>query len=96
MQPEIYAAMQLLHQYLFDNIYKGSKAKTEEHKAQSLLKQLFTYFNQNPEKIPDEYNEIIETEGLERAVCDYISGMTDVYALHIFQELFMPRGWQYF
>lgn len=96
MQPEIYEAMQVLHQYLFDNIYKGSKAKTEEHKAQSLLKQLFTYFIQNPEKIPAEYNEIIKTDSLERAVCDYISGMSDVYALHVFQDIFMPRGWEYF
>ena len=46
-----------------------------------------------PDKLPPEYQDIRYEEGVERAVCDYISGMTDKYAVERFGEAFIPKSW---
>jgi dGTPase len=43
--------------------------------------------------LPDEYGLIRERDGVEQAVCDYIAGMTDNFALETYHELYVPRGW---
>ena len=83
----------LLHEFLFSNIYFGSKAKVEETKAQGIVEMLYKYFTENPKKIPSEYKLILKTEGVERAACDYISSMTDVFATDTFTKLFIPKSW---
>ena len=47
----------------------------------------------NPAELPEEFAETKETEGVSRAVCDYISGMTDRYAINLYKDLFVPRVW---
>jgi dGTPase len=47
----------------------------------------------SPDKLPDDYKVIMEEEGTNTAVCDFISGMTDRYAVAHFSELFIPKGW---
>ena len=69
-------------------------AKGEENKAKALLASLFDYFVKNPKKMPELYCRNIENEGVERCVCDYISGMTDRYAIDIYSELFIPHVWR--
>ena len=58
-----------------------------------MIQQLFEYYVSNPDKLPKEYLPIAEEEGLERAVCDYISGMSDRYCVTVFKGLFIPRAW---
>ena len=55
---------------------------------------LFEYYSKNPDKLPEEFEFIIENEGAERAACDYIAGMTDRYAVHTYENLFVPRSWE--
>ena len=81
-----------LHKFMFDNVYVTSLAKAEEGKAQELLKQLYEYFVKE-QTLPPEYDYIIEHEGIDRAVCDYIANMSDVYAMYIYKELFIPKSW---
>jgi len=83
----------LLHEFLFSNIYFGSKAKVEETKAQGIVEMLYKYFTENPKKIPSEYKLILKNEGASRAACDYISSMTDVFATDTFTKLFIPKSW---
>ena len=45
------------------------------------------------EKLPEDFAAVIEDEGVERAACDYISGMTDGYAMEKYGELFIPFAW---
>lgn len=92
---EYFDAMRDLRQWMFQNIYSGgSAAKKEEEKAQHMIELLFTYYMKNPERMTKEYTELILAgEDVERAVCDYISGMTDNYAIEKFEELFVPVGW---
>lgn len=94
MDPEILAATDELRTFLFENVYKGSKAKEEEAKAENMLASLYQYFIEHTAKIPEEFDEIIKSEGVPRAVCDYISGMSDVYSVKLYTDLFVPKRWE--
>ncbi len=93
MTPETQRGFDLLHDFLFSNIYFGSKAKVEETKAQGIIEMLYKYFTENPKKIPQEYKLILKNEGAERAACDYVSSMTDGFATDMFTRLFIPKSW---
>ncbi|MGL4343768.1 MAG: deoxyguanosinetriphosphate triphosphohydrolase [Cellulosilyticaceae bacterium] len=80
--------------FLFEYVYIGSLAKEQENKAKHMVKQLYMYYMENPDKLPTNY--ILEIEaGTDQmqAVCDYIAGMTDRYAIHKYCELFFPVSW---
>ena len=95
--PDIQAAYDELHDFMFERIYlnKEGVAKAEEHKVFDLVGHLYEYYTGNPEKLPDFYKMISEKEDIERAVTDYISGMSDEYAVHCYGELFIPKSWGY-
>ena len=93
MEPHIYQATMRLRSFLFANVYTNPKAKGEEIRAESMLESLYRYFCENPSELPKEFDETKETEGVPRAVCDYISGMTDRYAINLYKDLFVPRVW---
>lgn len=82
-----------LHKLMFELVYTNPVCKSEETKAIELIQKLYGYFSSNPEKMPEMYLEIAKDEGAQRAACDYIAGMTDGYALGVFSELFIPKGW---
>lgn len=94
MTPEIGEAMLELRKFLFANVYFNPTAKAEEGKAQMLLVKLFEYYSEYPEKMPELYKRNIDTEGVGRCVCDFVSGMTDRYAIETFQTLFVPKVWR--
>lgn len=94
MTKEIYEATMELRQFLFDRVYIDSAAKTEEAKAQEMLARLYDYYVKFPEKMPKFYQEIAENEGIGRSVCDYISAMTDRFAIDRYRELFIPEAWR--
>ena len=94
MTPEVQEATDKLRAFLFENVYLNPVAKSEEIKAQEMLTQLFEYFVKHPEKMPELYTRNLETEGVRRCVCDYISGMTDSYSIELYNELFIPRMWR--
>ena len=50
-------------------------------------------YRREPDKLPPEFQDIRMEEGVERAVCDYIAGMTDVYAVECFNAAFIPKSW---
>ncbi len=94
MTPGIGEAMEELRAFLFDNVYRNPIAKSEEGKARALLISLFEYYSEHPEKMPPLYTKNLENEGVGRCVCDFVSGMTDRYAIETFQSLFVPRVWR--
>ncbi len=87
------SAMQELRTFMFQAVYRNPVAKGEEHKAEDLIRRLFEHYQKNPDKLPNDFQEIREREGADRAVCDYIAGMTDNYALEKFHEAFIPTAW---
>ena len=61
-----------------------------------MIELLFNYYMDHPDDLTREYRELMANgTGKERAVCDYISGMTDTYAIEKFEELFVPKGWKF-
>ena len=97
MTPDVQAATNDLRAFLFERVYLNPKAKAEETKAKEVVYALFTHFVTYPDKLPDRYRLRIGTaegETVERAVADFISGMTDRYAIEAYQERFVPRVWR--
>ncbi len=82
-----------LHEYLFEAVYKNPVAKSEEEKVLGIVEGLFNYFKANPKKLSDEYLKIYEQEGADRAISDYIAGMTDHYAITIYSNIYIPKAW---
>ncbi len=76
-----------LRQWMFDNVYIDSPAKQEEKKARRVIKELFGIY-------VEMLKPCCEESRIERVVTDYISGMTDRYAVEKFKEYFIPRGLQ--
>lgn len=80
-----------LRNFMFDNIYKGEILKEERQKAQFVLTQVYTYYYNKPQAMPDFYKNIVDEEGLHIGVADYISGMSDDYCLMLFNNLYVPK-----
>ncbi len=95
MSPEREEAMHGLRRWMFDHVYHDGIAKAEEGRAQQMIEMLYGYYMAHPEELPEESHRIMEmrNETKERAVCDYIAGMTDIYAIDRFKELFIPKAW---
>ena len=93
MSPEVYKAMMDMRSFLFDHVYLSPTAKIEEPKAYGVVQTLFRYYLDNPDALPiDERPQ--EPEGLVQAVIDYVSGMTDRFAIRTFERLMVPTRWR--
>ena len=90
MEPEIEQATKDLRDFMFENVYRNPVAKKEENKAKELIHDLYEYFYKNPDKMPEEYH--IHTEDpISVRVRDYISSMTDRYAVAMYERLHIPE-----
>ena len=95
MTEAVRTALNGLKDFLFEAVYQGSAAKAEVGKAQRLLFALFTYFVDHPAEIGEEARRLLD-EGqstVPRAVCDFLAGMTDRFAIRMGEQLFVPRTW---
>jgi deoxyguanosinetriphosphate triphosphohydrolase, putative len=87
-------ATEKLRKFMFEKVYIGSKAKSEEDKAKYVITALYNHFFNNSNELPAEFKDRLMTDGVDRVVCDYIAGMTDVYAINLFNRLFVPLPWR--
>lgn len=87
-------AVETFHSFLFEAVYRNPTAKSEERKVLGILEGIWKYYSSDLKRLPKDYREIAERDGADRAVCDYISGMTDDYAVYKYSELFIPAPWQ--
>ena len=89
-------AMTGLRSFMFKNVYTNKTAKSEEEKADRMLRTLYLYYRDNIDKLPKMYIDIInrdEEPKIERAICDYISGMSDTYSINTFRKIYIPMSW---
>ena len=94
MDDEIYEAMLALRRFMFARVYTNPVAKGEEGKAVEMIKTLYAWYLGHIDMLPEYLRTLIDKgEVKERVVCDYISGMTDRYAIARYEELFIPRSW---
>lgn len=94
MDAETQQAYDALLEFLFANIYHNPVVKGEEKKAEALIKSLFEHYYAHPNELPEEYAATRRTEGDERAIVDYIAGMSDHYAVNAFKHLVIPLSWE--
>ncbi len=83
-----------LHEFLFSNVYRNPKAKNEENKVDGIITGIFKYMLSHPEKLTGEYAKVRDSEGALRAAADYVSGMTDHYAVTVYSDIFIPKFWE--
>lgn len=93
LESTIKGAFDELHDFMFKNVYTNPVCKGEEHKAVDMLQWLYKFYLKNPDKLSPEMKKVMDAEGIDRAVTDYIAGMTDRYAVKVFDDLFVPKSW---
>ena len=94
LSPPIGFVFETFREFMYKNVYLNMKAKSEERKVFGIVNEIFRYYYRTPDELPEEYRRVSMKDGLKRAVGDYISGMTDKYAVHIYERLFIPEAWQ--
>ena len=93
MSQPVERALWDLRGFLFERVYRNPVAKGEEGKAQDMLQKLFRFYEENPDRLPVDFQPQISMDGMRRTICDYIAGMTDKFAVDKYTELFIPMGW---
>ena len=93
LESTVKGAFDELHDFMFKNVYTNPVCKGEEHKAVDMLQWLYNFYLKNPDRLSPEMMKVAEAEGVDRAVTDYIAGMTDRYAVAVFDDLFVPKSW---
>ncbi|MBI5099651.1 MAG: deoxyguanosinetriphosphate triphosphohydrolase [Nitrospirae bacterium] len=84
-----------LRDFLYKNVYESESSKKEFKKARKILLDLYNYYMEHTEEVFKEFTK--ETiNGKERMVCDFIAGMTDRFALIMYEKLFLPQPWLVF
>ena len=90
-----------LRTFLYDNVYTYYKVHAEFEKAQRIIRDLYNYFMENglvrlrgEKRVGESRDEWADEEVAHRKVCDYIAGMTDRYALSIYERIFLPESWK--
>lgn len=94
MDDETFGYYDKLHKFMYRNVYTDSAAKIEERKVDKLIEELYRYYYKNPDRMPEMYRIIADSEGLDRAVTDYIQGMSDDFASTTFDNIFIPKAWK--
>lgn len=94
MEEETSELMDALRDFLFAFVYTNPIVKSEETKADTLIESLYDYFRNNPDTMPVQYIETIYREDIDSAVCDYIAGMSDRFAVSVCRSIYIPKGWE--
>lgn len=90
MDDRVGRATDALRDFMFQNVYLNPIAKKEDSKAKQLLADLYDYFLRHPDQLPEEYARD-NGDSTARRVCDYISGMTDRYAINMYTKIHIPQ-----
>ena len=92
MSPLIQSAMDGLREFMFERVYRDAWRAQEEARCDHVMKALFRYYSEHPGEMPEEFVLIGYREGTARGVCDFLSCMSDRYAVRTYQSLFIPAA----
>lgn len=95
MEENVEQASEALRSFMFERVYLTEFARREEEKAERMLSCMYNYFLKNTDRLPKTFVNLLENYSKEQVVCDYISSMTDRYAVYVFNKIFVPRGWTF-
>lgn len=81
-----------LKAFMNEHVYRNQHENEQEERAFLLIEALYNYYKTHTDKLPEAYKNLIEKDGVDRVVCDYISSMTDRYCTYIFEDIFIPKN----
>lgn len=94
MEPHVAAATKELRDFMFDRVYTVDALKKEEERADRMISTLYEYYKKHESELPEFYiKERIHCD-LDTVLCDYISGMSDGFAVKTFKDIFIPKNWK--
>lgn len=93
MSTKVKAAMEEFREFMFSKVYHSVELEPDRKKAKYVIHKIYEHFILHPESLPQEFLERESTWGLEVTIIDYIAGLTDIYAVHLFEQLFIPSKW---
>lgn len=93
LSPAMEEAYNAFETFMYAAVYHNPTAKGEESKVKGILAPIMEYYSRHVRKLPPEFLSIAEAEGAVTAVTDYVSGMTDSFAIDTFESLFIPKSW---
>ncbi|MBQ9535167.1 MAG: deoxyguanosinetriphosphate triphosphohydrolase [Clostridia bacterium] len=93
LDSETERVMSDLREFMFEAVYKNPVAKGEEGKGIEILKRLYEHYMADLSRLPEDFRRIAEEDGGHTAVCDYIAGMSDRFAVAKYQDIFIPKSW---
>ena len=91
MSPSVLSATLAMRAFLFSAVYENDTATAEFKKTHDILGGLWERVRERPAELLD--TRIIETEGIDVAVKDFLAGMTDRFAVALYERLFIPKPW---
>ncbi len=91
--PETERLVLTLRQFLYDSVYTSPQVAADFQKASKILEDLFSYFMEHRDSLPGNWKTHHDDVPYERRVCDFVAGMTDQYAMQLYQEIFLPHPW---
>jgi dGTPase len=91
MSGEVLDATLAMRSFLFEAVYENGEATAEFEKATGILGGLWDKVRARPEEFLDRRS--IETEGVDVAARDFLAGMTDRFAVSLYERLFIPKPW---
>jgi dGTPase len=92
LSSDVATAMADLRSFMFERVYMMPTAKREEERAGNMLSCMYEYFLKYTEKLPQMYFDLLTTYDVDTVICDYLSSMTDRYAIKTFNNIFIPQS----
>jgi len=76
-----------IRDFLYENVYNHKSLLIKRKRAEEIIVRLFEYFEINPDKLPEDWKNK-KNNPIERNICDYVSGMTDRYAMRLYSSIY--------
>jgi len=92
LSPPVQQAMDEFRQFMFTKVYNSPTLDDERRKAKYVVHKLYEHYMAYPETIPQEFISKESRWGMKTTVVDYIAGLTDTYAIYLFEKLFVPSS----
>ena len=96
MQDSVYQALVTMRNFLYERVYEVHTVHADFVRAKKIIRELYGRFMEDESAFQREIGELSSGSSRDQTVCDFIAGMTDRYALHLYEKLFLPKPWMVF
>ena len=93
MSSEVWDEFKRLRDFMFERVYLNKNAKHEETKGMHVITELFKYYMEHIDELPEDFKKNVEEDGKERVAADWIVCMSDRYAISDYEKKFVPKEW---